>query len=498
VKVHLLSQDRDFDLDLPLPSNEQALREDLGLDPLFSAMAGGDEFLFRVARQAVLKGSADPRTIVYRQEVLRDCLEHPDAAIELYNVSVEAVLAPRQTYLSTFGRSPELVLHTSLRLLELLVPLLRRLRAICDEHTGDFRSEGFRALVAMLDAELDDDYFKEIECHLRELRFKEGTLVSARLGTGLKGRHYVLRAPRARSWRDRFPMGRRDVYAYQVAPRDESGARALAELRGRGIDPVANALAQSADHVLQFFGQLRAELGFYVSCLKLRDRLAARHEPICLPSPRPADRPTMTARGLYDVSLSLDTEDRLVGNDVDAEGKTLVMITGANQGGKSTFLRSVGVAQLMMQAGMFVGAESFSADVRDGVFTHFKREEDLTMRSGKLDEELTRMSDLVDAMSERALLLSNESFASTNEREGSEIAWQIVRALLDSGVKVVFVTHLFELARGVAERRMDDALFLRAERLADGRRTFRLLEGEPLSTSFGQDLYLEIFGTGGR
>ena len=68
------------------------------------------------------------------------------------------------------------------------------------------------------------------------------------------------------------------------------------------------------------------------------------------------------------------------------------MITGANQGGKSTFLRSVGVAQLMMQTGMFVAAQAFSADVRDHVFTHFKREEDAAMESGKLDEELARMS----------------------------------------------------------------------------------------------------------
>ena len=90
--------------------------------------------------------------------------------------------------------------------------------------------------------------------------------------------------------------------------------------------------------------------------------------------------------------LALTTGQRVVGNDVDADGKSLVMITGANQGGKSTFLRSVGLAQLMTQAGMFVGAQSLRVNVCDGVFTHYKREEDETMESGKLDEELARMS----------------------------------------------------------------------------------------------------------
>ena len=65
----------------------------------------------------------------------------------------------------------------------------------------------------------------------------------------------------------------------------------------------------------------------------------------------------------------------MVGNDVHGGGKSLVVITGANQGGKSTFLRSVGLAQLMMQCGMFVAAE-VTGPVCTGVFTHYKREED--------------------------------------------------------------------------------------------------------------------------
>ena len=74
----------------------------------------------------------------------------------------------------------------------------------------------------------------------------------------------------------------------------------------------------------------------------------------------------------------------------------MIVITGANEGGKSTFLRSVGAAQLMMQAGMFVAAETFGANVRDGVFTHFNREEDATLTRGRLEEELARMSAIVE------------------------------------------------------------------------------------------------------
>jgi hypothetical protein len=239
-------------------------------------------------------------------------------------------------------------------------------------------------------------------------------------------------------------------YSFSVADRDLNGMTSLSELRGKGINLAASALAQSTDHILSFFNMLRAELGFYVACLNLYEQLVEKAEPTCFPVPLAAGKAMLAPRQLYDVSLAFHLDSEVVGNDVDADGRALVMITGANQGGKSTFLRSVGLAQLMMQAGMFVGAESFAAHVCDGVFTHFKREEDATMTRGKLEEELHRMSEIADAIRPTSLLLCNESFASTSEREGSEIARQVVGALIEAGVKVFFVTHLFDLTNSAA------------------------------------------------
>jgi DNA mismatch repair ATPase MutS len=191
-------------------------------------------------------------------------------------------------------------------------------------------------------------------------------------------------------------------------------------------------------------------------------------------------------------------KQKVVGNDVNADDKSLVIITGANQGGKSTFLRSIGLAQLMMQCGMFVPAESLCANICGRLFTHYKREEDSTMKSGKLDEELGRMSGIVDQIIPNSMVLFNESFAATNEREGSEIARQIVTALLEKRIKVFFVTHQYEFAHSMCRQDPDSTMSLRAERLADGTRTFRLIESEPLQTSYGKDLYNNIFGAGSQ
>ena len=168
-------------------------------------------------------------------------------------------------------------------------------------------------------------------------------------------------------------------------------------MESRGLNGTANALAQSVDHIRSFFQMLRAELGFYIGCLNLRESwLSPRAKPVCFPVPASltterAELATGLPAAWITLPLALSLETRAVGNDMDADGKRLIMITGANQGGKSTFLRSLGLAQLMTQAGMFVAADSFTASVSTGIFTHFKREEDATMEKGKLDEELARM-----------------------------------------------------------------------------------------------------------
>jgi hypothetical protein len=500
MKAWLMYRDRDLDPAREPTPAEQALAQDLELGALWSAMAAGDEFLAGQARQVMLAPLTSPEAIAYRQQVLADAVARPAVVRELYDIAVAAVNGERRGLFGLASTSPDALVYRSGQTLEMFTGKLKQLRSVADEHSHRFQSDGFRRFFAMIATELDDAYLRTVDDHLKELAFRRGTLISARLGPGHKGAGYVLRQPRDQGWREKWPLGGQSGPGFTVADRDEAGQQSLSDLRSRGLNGVASALAQACDHLLAFFTMLRAELAFYLGGLNLRDALTGTGEPVCVPVPVAEEKLALSLRGLYDPSLSLRLPGRAVGNDVDADGKRLIMITGANQGGKSTFLRSVGQAQLMMQCGLFTAAESFTASVSPGVFTHFQREEDAAMEHGKLDEELSRMRDIADQLTPGALLLANESFAATNEQEGSEIGRQIVRALLESGVRVVFVTHLFDLAHSLFTSQSDDqgnnALFLRPERRDDGQRTFRLLPGEPLSTSYGPDLYRRIFGAG--
>ena len=428
------------------PGTDDVLAQDLELGTLWSAMAGGDEFLFETAKRAVLSSLHDPEAIVYRQRVLADCLQRPTVVRQLYGLAVEALENERTAGGGLWHSDrPDSTLYRSVQVLRAHVDVLKRLRQLADQQAGTFRSEGFTRFFAMLREELADDYLQAVEQHLRELGFSRGVFESARLGQGDKGHDYIVRRLREQRWTERLPFGNRTPdYSFTIPPRDQAGFQALEEIRGKGINLVANAVAQAAEHISSFFIMLRLELAFYLGCLNLHERLEQKSEPTCFPEPLAEGQPSLTTHGIYDVCLTLHIQDRVVGNEVHADGKPLVMITGANQG-------------------------------------------------GKLDEELSRMSQIAGQIAPHSLLLCNESFASTNEREASEIARQVIRAMLDKQIKVIFVTHMYDLAHGLHEQQLDAALFLRAERQPDGRRTFKILEGKPLPTSYGEDSYRRIF-----
>ncbi len=487
-----MHRDADFNASAPRPENEAELRQDLELDTVLTTMAGGNRFLFDVASAALLTPLFDTDAIRYRQDILADCLGHPELIREIYQLGLDALEGERRHW--RWGvEYPESILSRAVGVVEFFAGKLRELRALADAHRSELASEGFDRFFAMLQEELSDEYFELVETQLQRMAFKEGTLISARLGPGNKGVDYVLRLAPDVGWRDRLPQLRRSTNSFDVHPRDEAAVNALSKLKGRGITHAANALAQSADHIKSFFTVLVTELAFYIGALNLHEHLGQLGAASCRPTPAEPGAPRLEARQLYELSLAIRLDRRIVGNDVSGDGKLLTIVTGANQGGKSTFLRSLGLAQLMMQAGLFVAAESFTADVRDRLFTHFTREEDATMESGKLDEELVRMGEISGGLTLHSLLLCNESFASTNEREGSEIARQVVGALTEEGVKVVFVTHLFDFADTIHRQQRDDVLFLRAPRGQDGERTYQLVAAPPLPTSYGVDTYKEIF-----
>jgi DNA mismatch repair ATPase MutS len=496
MKARLLFADADLDADAELPPHAEDLIADLGLKVLLDVMAGRDETLRKIVTVTLLRPLTNPQAVLYRQQVLADCLAAPEVAIGLHQLARETIAAEREIDRWFFMRRPEPLLRRSVNALGMLTGRLRALRDLAAEHAHRVRSPGFRNLFTMLASELDEDYLAEVDHRVYQLRMANGMLVSARLGGQHQSVDLKLRdLPEQRRAFIRRPVVKRPSYSYTVADRDEASTQALADLRDRVMDEAANAAAQSVDHVVSFFAALRDELSFYLAAMRLHAALAELDVPMCTPEVLPIAQVAHAAAGLVDPALALTSRTAPVGGHLDAVGKQLVVITGANRGGKSTFLRAVGIAAVLAGAGLFVTAERFTTSLHSGVFCHFRREEDSELRSGKLDEELRRMQRIADVIAPGALLLCNESFSATNEAEGSELARQVVAALAHLGVTVCYVTHLYDFAHRTAMSGQPPAVFLRAERGEGGHRPFTLAPGDPLPTSYGADVFRRVFGT---
>jgi hypothetical protein len=489
MKVRLMHPDHPFDPDVELPSQAKALVEDLGIDILVKAMGAGDDYLGQIAKAAIFQHVTDPQVISLRQDVFADCVAHPDVFRALYQSATDSPKVERNILLGWHATKPLARLQRSRTIMIGHLDLLRQVRTQADAHAPDFKSEGMRALVGSVQSELSDDYLSEVERHLDLVDFRGGQFETARLGMANEGTDFVLRVPAKRPGLWDSLTSTFHPHTVTVPERDMAGAESLGEIQELGCVVAADALNRSADHVKAFFVSLRREVGFYVAALNLYEALRRRELPTCRPVLRPAQG-GIAALGLYSPLLPLRGETPVL-SDLEAADSSLVVVTGANQGGKSTFLRAVGIAQLMTQSGLFVAAEQFAAAPVQSVFTHFRREEDPTMQSGKFDEELARMSYIAERITPGSLLMCNESFSSTNERDAASVGGDVVLALRDAGVTVHLVTHQYELAARLLDESADGT-FLRAERLDDGTRSHRVVAGDPLRTSFGQDLYDEV------
>jgi Mismatch repair ATPase (MutS family) len=481
--------------------NQNDLIEDLNLKYIFKAMAHDDEFLYDTVNSVMLDSLTDINTIIYRQEVLKDCISNNSIVNELYSIASDAI--DEAAYYIEYNKpnyakmiSVSVKVFNSVGLLELLTAKLEKIRALVTSDKFAFQSKGMNKLCSQLGTFLTEEFFKRVRQHIIDLRSTtEGTkiIIGSRLGNGMKGCGHSLRNISKSSSKDNSKMHFLKKLEQNVIYLDNTNIiNSAREIEDAALVHILRQINHFNEVIMNFLNELCYECGFYVGCLNLYSAIKQLNAEISFPVPVEIDKRSLIFDQLYDLSLLINEGINPVTNDLNATNKSLFIITGANQGGKSTFLRSVGVSQLMMQCGLFVPAAYYSANVSDNIFTHFTREEDASMNSGKLDEELLRMNNIVERLTPNSMLLMNEPFATTTERDGSKIASDIVTALFESNIKILFVTHLFEFADFMYNKNLDMAMFLRAERNQNGSRSFCIRLGKPLQTSYGEDLYNNV------
>lgn len=212
------------------------------------------------------------------------------------------------------------------------------------------------------------------------------------------------------------------------------------------LDAFCARWAELADPVLVTFER---EVQFYVAVLDHMRPMVAAGLGVCLPEVV-EDPVEVAVFGTYDVALAHErvAEDQpVVTNDVVLRpGERLLVVTGPNQGGKTTFGRAVGQLYHLASLGCPVAARQATVGLADRVRTHFIRQEDLVRQRGGLADDLARIHAILEALTTRSVVVINELFSSTTAEDAAVLGGAVIRRLLDAGVVGVYITFLDELA----------------------------------------------------
>jgi DNA mismatch repair protein MutS len=192
------------------------------------------------------------------------------------------------------------------------------------------------------------------------------------------------------------------------------------------------------------------EAEFVIAVLDFKDRLAARELPMCFP--RLLEEHGFSADGCFDAALAAkmlgaEKSRKLVLNSMElSEAEQIIVVTGPNQGGKTTLARTFGQLHYLTALGLPVPAARAEVLLADNVFAQFERQEDPAKGRGKLQDDLIRMRQILEDATPRSVVVLNEVFSSTSTDDALALARRMLDQLLERGCIGLVVTFLDELA----------------------------------------------------
>ena len=476
--------------------------------------------------------STDPETLDYRLDILEDFLNVPSLEAVLYE-NVHKLYINEHVNVQKLGLADSFfALNQRFESLKTFIDCITKCHEFCDKNKDRFRSAALKGLAEYFSSVYNSEYFDEVKRETDEclnilakgirsvtvginfddmLRPTEAMLISVSTDKiKKKGRFDWLFGRTGDSGR---AIGKtHSLYNENGGTNDLEAPlfRELKEVNSEYISHLDTAIRayfkKSTEDILTF----ESQMSFYIGAKKLVEAARARGLGMCRPKYLPMEERKMNAKGIFDLSFYIQMvgsdpmgslKDKIITNDCrfDGDGRFFVL-TGANNGGKTTFTRAIGIIQVFAQAGLYVPCTECEISPVDYIYTHFPKEEEVGLNTSRFTQECKQFKETIDTATKYSLLLLNESIQSTTPTECVYIATELTKIFRCIGVRGVYATHLLELAKSLDRLNNEVegdsklvSLVTTVDTTDGNRRLYRIERAEPQEFGYARTIY-EKFG----
>ncbi|MBR4255750.1 MAG: hypothetical protein IKQ18_01200 [Clostridia bacterium] len=243
--------------------------------------------------------------------------------------------------------------------------------------------------------------------------------------------------------------------------------------------------------VISDFSMLYHQLEYYLTYVKLLSKIKDGCISVCKPIFNEKEFyacecacPSLVTKFIgNDIALS-----DIVCNDICIKKGGMFLLSGPNQGGKTMYLKALGLTAYLAKCGCLVFCKSCSLPFYDVIFTHFMKPE--VLGRGRLIEEVERMENIVTSATGNSIILMNESFASTRRKDGTEIAVYYLRKLKEKNCCVGFVSHYYE----IPETMNTENIIIESLKTGisdDGKRTYKVYKSIGKGWAYAKDIAIK-------
>ena len=432
---------------------------DLKLNRIFDAVLSGkkefelEEFFFTPL--------CEPRIITYRQAVMRD-LENTELCTLLtvfsktvcdigkYMETVRSSLTSEDRRLDNYLMRGHMLDYAD-RYCGAVSALLKEISRLAPE------SEGFSAFSEYMSSYGASQDYTELRGHVKRLREEFSKVKYCMLikNDTIRVRRYEGQKDHSEQILASFEKFRQgDVKDYRHELSDSAYAPHVeAAVLDMAAGLYKDVFAELKVFCLRYFNfdsetilRFSREIQFYLSWLDFIAPLRETGLPFCYPRLcREAER-IYSSEG-FDLALAQVERDKTVTNDFALNAsERVIVVTGPNQGGKTTFARAFGQIHYLASLGLCVPGREAAVCLFDNILTHFGREEDLSALNGKLRDDLVRLRAILDQATKNSVIIVNEIFASTTLSDALTLGRHMMDKFTALGAVVVTVTFLDELA----------------------------------------------------